>query len=124
MAKKTTSKKFSSTSEYISTLPDASRTLTMEVREIIREVMPGAGEAISYNMPSFTINGKSVIWYAAWKSHLSIYPLTAAMEKNIEGLAAYKGAKNAMQMPIGSTLPVALIRKMVKARLQEVGDKK
>lgn len=118
--KKTASKKFTSFDDYLSSLPAGSKSIARELRSIIKKLVPAAEEGISYNMPGYKLNGKGLIWFAAWKQHIAIYPLTTAMEASIKGLSELKGAKHTLQLPMDQPLPTSLITKMIKFRLKEL----
>ena len=113
MAKPTTVK------EYIATLPATSKKEFNELRKAIKSVIPkGAEEVISYGIPAVKYHG-IVVYFSAWKKHLSVYPANAAMEAAIDGVSDYKVSKGTMQFPLGEKLPVGLIKKIVKFRLQQ-----
>ena len=106
---------------YLAALPPTSRKVTRELGEIVRAAAPGAVDAFSYNMPAIAIDGKKVVWYAGWKSHSSLYPISAttrtALDSQLEGRANDKGT---VRFDQDAPLPAALIRKLVKARLAEL----
>jgi uncharacterized protein YdhG (YjbR/CyaY superfamily) len=61
--------------EYLAGLPDDVRARVQEVRRVVHQVVPGAGETISYAMPTFTLDGQSFVHVAAWRQHIGLYPL-------------------------------------------------
>ena len=115
----TTSIKFKTVDEYLSALPANTKSILKEVRQTIKQAVPQAEEVISYNIPAFKLHG-GLIWYAAWKEHISLYPRTARMETFIKGLAEYEGSKGTIIFPIDRPMPFDLIRKIVKFRVQEM----
>jgi uncharacterized protein YdhG (YjbR/CyaY superfamily) len=112
--------KFKTVDEYFSALPSETKNLLKEVRKTIKKAAPGVEEVISYNIPSF----KGLIWYAAWKEHISLYPTNPAMEASIKGLSAYVASKGTIKFPIDEPVPYGLITKIVKFKLNEKGKKK
>lgn len=121
--KETTTTKYTTVQEYISLLPAKSKAIVKELRKTIQQAAPEAEEVISYNMPSFQYEG-GLVYYAAWRDHISIYPRTAALEKALKKeLAPYAASKGTLKFPLSEPVPFALISKIVKIRLQENIDK-
>jgi uncharacterized protein YdhG (YjbR/CyaY superfamily) len=108
--------------EYIAQFPEDLQAILSQLRAVIRAAAPGAVEKISYEMPGFALNG-NLVWFAAWKKHISFYPRTAAMEAAIEELAAYKGTKGSVHFPLNQPMPYELIARMVKLRVEENFDR-
>jgi uncharacterized protein YdhG (YjbR/CyaY superfamily) len=111
-------KKPRSVDEYISWFPAETQSLLKQMRAAIQEVAPQAEEIISYNMPAYKLNG-IVVWFAGFKNHIGFYPHGSTIEKFNKELAGYKQTKGSVQFPIDETLPIALIKKMVKFRVAE-----
>lgn len=100
--------------KYIHSFPEEIQSKLEELRKIIKEEIPGVEETISYKMPTFKLEGKYVVYFAAWKKHISIYPITSEMEKTIPGLSEYNtSGKGTIQFPNNKPLPLPLIRKIV-----------
>ncbi|MFC0775759.1 iron chaperone [Terrimonas alba] len=116
--------KFKTVQEYIATLPAATKSIVRQLRQTIRQVSPTAEDMISYNMPAFKLDDKGLIWYAAWKEHISLYPRTRLMEAAIKELANYEGAKGTIKFPLTRPMPFDVIRKIVKFRMQEIKQSK
>jgi uncharacterized protein YdhG (YjbR/CyaY superfamily) len=104
--------------EYFCHLPKETRVALEGLRKAIREAAPQAEETISYNIPAFKWNGM-LVWYAAFKNHIGFYPKASAIASFHKELAAYKTSKGAIQLPIGTRIPVGLVKKIVKFRLKE-----
>lgn len=110
--------------EYIASFPIETRPVLEEVREAILQAIPGAEEAISYDMPTFSLNGSYVIYFAGWKKHIALYPITQTMaEKLKDELAGYKGTKNSVHFPLNKPMPVDLIARIVEVKLSETPRK-
>jgi len=109
---------FSSIDEYIATFPDDVRAKLQELRAVIRASAPDAKEKISYQMPTFALNG-NLVHFAAFKRHIGFYPAPRGIEEFKDELSAYKGSKGAVQFPIDQPLPLELIGRIVKFRVSE-----
>lgn len=110
-----------SVDEYVSRIPEPSQSMLLKIRAVVRSTLPAeAAEVISYQMPAFKL-GKIVVWFAAFQSHCSLFPTAAVMAQFTDELAAYKTSKGTVQFPLDKPLPVALIKKIVRARLQSIG---
>jgi len=85
---------------------------------LIRLAAPGAEEKISYQMPTFYLNG-NLVHFAAYAKHIGFYPTPSGIEKFKRELSEYKHAKVSVQFPQGEPLPVDLIEKIVRFRVEE-----
>lgn len=113
-----TFKKFKTVDEYLSSLPKEVKALMQKIRETIKEAAPQAEELISYNMPSFNLEGR-LVYYAAHTKHIGFYPLTSGIKAFKNELSVYKGAKGSVQFPFDKPLPLQLIAKIIKFRVEE-----
>lgn len=116
------SEKFATIDDYISTFPDEIQVILEKVRMTLRNAVPSAGEAISYQMPTITLDGKSLVYFAAWKNHIGLYPIPAADDALEQDVEPYRGAKDAVKFPYGQPIPYDLIERLaarlVKRRLE------
>jgi uncharacterized protein YdhG (YjbR/CyaY superfamily) len=109
---------FQTIDEYIATFPaDVQKTL-QELRAVIKAAAPEATEKISYQMPTFFLNG-NLVHFAAFTKHIGFYPAPRGIEAFQEELSSYKGAKGSVQFPIDQPLPLDLISRIVQFRRLE-----
>jgi uncharacterized protein YdhG (YjbR/CyaY superfamily) len=110
--------------DYIARVPEPARTTLQKVRAAIRSALPpSATETISYKIPAFR-HGEIVIWFAAFANHCSLFPTRRIIEMFKDELKPYTLAKGTIQFPTDKPLPTSLIKKMVKARLDQIAAKK
>jgi uncharacterized protein YdhG (YjbR/CyaY superfamily) len=110
---------FTSMDEYIASFPEEMQRILQEVRTTMKAAAPQLEERISYGIPTFTLNGKYVIYFAGWKNHISIYPIPTADAAFTEKIAPYMSGKGTLKFPLDKPMPLKLISKMVKLRLAE-----
>jgi len=103
---------------YIADFPPPIRKLLEEVRAVVRKAAPQATERISYQMPTFFLEG-NLVHFAAFKNHIGFYPTPTGIEEFAKDLAPYKGAKGSVQFPIDNPLPLDLIRRITEYRVAE-----
>jgi len=107
--------------DYYASLPAPVRRRVRELRGIILSAAPDAEETISYRIPAFKHNGRILVYCAGWKEHTSLYPLTAGMKQACAAdLARFDTSKGTIRFPSERPLPVAVIKRLVKARLREL----
>ena len=116
---------FKTIDEYVSTFPSEVQDALDEVRQTIRKAAPEAEEAISYQIPTLKLNGKYVVYFAGYKKHVSLYPVTSAMIEAFDSeLAPYRSGKATLQFSLNKPLPVELIGKLVRCRVEEMSKAK
>ena len=110
---------------YLAAVPEPARSTLEKVRATIRSVVPPeTTEALSYGMPSFRYKG-GLVAYAAFKDHCSFFPMNASLIDTFKDeLKTYRTSKGTLQFPVDKPLPVALVKKMVKARIADNEKKK
>ena len=104
--------------EYIAGFPPDVQKILAKVRRTIRKAAPDAQEAISYQMPTFTLRG-NLVHFAAHKKHVGLYPAPTGTEKFNKELSAYKAEKSTVRFPLDKPIPVDLISQIVKLRVEE-----
>ncbi|HEY4323666.1 MAG TPA: DUF1801 domain-containing protein [Mucilaginibacter sp.] len=109
--------KFKTVEEYFSTFPASTQNILEAIRKVIKAAAPQAKEVISYNMPAFKLHGV-LVYYATYKEHIGFYPTSTPIEVFKNELSAYKYSKGAIQFPIGEPMPLDLITRIVKFRVQ------
>ncbi len=103
---------------YIAGFPIEIQKLLEEMRQTIRKAAPDAEEKIGYGIPTFTLNG-NLVHYAAFKNHIGFYPAPRGLEAFKEELSGYKGAKGSVQFPFDKPLPLDLVAKITKYRIEQ-----
>lgn len=103
---------------YIETAPKMARVKLVQLRRIIKAAAPQANESISYRMPYYNYNG-ALVWFAAFKNHIGFFIRPPIIQEHKHELKAYETTKATVRFPIDKPLPVALIRKLVKARISK-----
>jgi len=103
--------------DYLAALSEEARTTLEKIRKSIRAAAPKAAEGISYQMPMYKHHGM-LIGFAAFKNHCSIFPGPGAIERHKSELKGYETSRGTIRFPIGKPLPAALVKKLVRLRIQ------
>jgi uncharacterized protein YdhG (YjbR/CyaY superfamily) len=109
--------------EYIARFPHDVQEILEKIRVTIRKAAPDAEETMSYQMPTFTLKGKYLVYFAAYKKHIGLYPAPIGIAEFTEDLAAYESGKGTLKFPFDKPIPFDLITKIVKFRVAENLDK-
>jgi uncharacterized protein YdhG (YjbR/CyaY superfamily) len=104
--------------EYIAGFPDHVQEILEKIRITIRKAAPDAEEAISYQIPTFKLKG-NLVFFAAYKKHIGLYPAPRGNEEFKEELASYEGGKGTVRFPLDKPIPFDLIKRIVKFRVKE-----
>ncbi len=109
-----------SVAQYMAAQPASTRRLLAEVRKAIRAALPEAEEIISYQIPAYRLGGRTILYFAGWANHFSLYPAGAAIAAEFaDELEAYEVSRGTIRFPIEKGVPVKLIRRIVQYRAKE-----
>ena len=116
---------FATVDEYVASLSEEARPVLEEVRRVVHRVVPDVGETISYQMPTFVLDGKPLVHVAAWKKHVGLYPLPPMDGDLAARVEPYRGAKDAMQLRYDRPVPYDLVECVLLALLdrRRAGDR-
>ena len=106
--------------EYLAALDADKRAALEALRATIREAAPDAEESISYGLPVFRLDGKSLIGYGAAAKHCALYPMSSATVVDFaDELKDYSTSKGTIRFSVDKPLPKDLVRRLVTARIKE-----
>ena len=108
--------------EYISNFPEDVQGKLDKLRAVIHEAAPHAEEKISYQMPTYALEG-NLVHFAAYKKHIGFYPTPSGIENFKSELSAYKTSKGTIQFPLDEPIPYELVKEIVTFRVKENLDK-
>ena len=104
---------------YVEALASPAKEHVEAIRKAVREAAPDCTEAISYQIPAFKLNGATLMYAAAWKNHVAVYPVYEGDWDSVPGLAAFKGSKNSAHFPLAEPVPLELIREFVTFKIEQ-----
>jgi uncharacterized protein YdhG (YjbR/CyaY superfamily) len=113
---------FGSVEEYIGSFPADVQAILQQVRRAILDAVPGAGETISYQIPTITLGGRPLLYFAGWKRHISVYPAPAGDEALERRLGPYRSAKSTLKFPLSQPVPYDLIAQVAELSLRQRQD--
>lgn len=108
---------YNSVDDYITSLPDGSRRIVTDIRRIVRSIDPESDDRISYQIPTVTQGGRSVVYYAAWKHHIGMYPIPVLDPELDAAIASYRTSKDTVRFPLAEPMPYDLIERLLTALL-------
>jgi uncharacterized protein YdhG (YjbR/CyaY superfamily) len=116
-------RKLATIDEYLADVNTDQRRTLNKLRAIVRAAAPEAQECISYGIPAFRLNGRPLVFFGAWTNHCSLYPANSAILKHFrDDLKDFEIRKGTIRFLPNSPLPIALVKKLVKARVADVTD--
>jgi uncharacterized protein YdhG (YjbR/CyaY superfamily) len=95
--------------EYISRYPDDVQGVLRRIRAVLHDAVPRSGEKISYQMPTITMDGQALVYFAAWKKHIGMYPIPVRDDDLEREIAPYRAATDTVRFPFSQEIPLALI---------------
>ena len=104
--------------DYIAAFPPDVQKILQQVRTTIRNAAPDAVEALKYGIPTFVL-GENLVHFGGFKTHVGFYPSPSGIEAFKKDLSVYDGAKGSVKFPLDKRMPLALITRIVKFRVQE-----
>jgi len=108
--------------EYIAAFAPEVQSILEAIRLVIKQAAPQAQEAMSYNIPSFRLNG-TLVYFAAFKKHIGFYPPVRGDARLAKAIAPYSGEKGSLKFPLDEPIPYALIKRIVKLRVSQNSSK-
>ncbi len=106
--------------EYIASFPKDTQQTLNELRKLVVATVPNCIESISYGMPAYKLNGKPMIYFAAFKHHIGIYATPITHEAFADELSAYKQGKGSVQFPLNQAFPYELVKKMIIYKMKHL----
>jgi len=110
---------------YFAKLPPKRRAALRAIRKAVHAAAPRATEGFSYQIPCVRLDDRILVWYASFKEHCSLYPITERIRRTFAAeLKGYKTSKGTVRFPIATPVPMTLIRRLVRARMHELHRQK
>ncbi|UAY55224.1 iron chaperone [Arachidicoccus terrestris] len=113
-------KTFSNVDAYIASFPPDIQMLLDDVRSTVKKAAPGITEGISYGIAAYHYKGKPVLYFGGFKKHIGLYATPEAQQEFKEELSDYKQGKGSVKFPFGKPLPLPLITRIVKFKMQQL----
>ncbi|HEY3556046.1 MAG TPA: DUF1801 domain-containing protein [Kribbella sp.] len=107
--------KFETVDEYIASFPPEVREVLEQVRRTLHAAVPDAGEKISYQIPTITLDGTPLVHFSGWKSHIALYPIPPADDQLTQALAPYRSGKGTLKFPLNQPIPYPLITQIAQS---------
>ncbi len=104
--------------DYLSRVPLDQRKALQQLRRTIKSVAPDAEETISYQIPTFKLNGRMLVSYAAFAEHCSFFPGAGPTETHKDELKSFATSKGTVRFTPDKPLSPTLVKKLVKTRIR------
>lgn len=112
--------KTTTVANYIAKTPPVARRALKQLRTAIKAAAPGITERISYSVPTFELDGRYLLYIAAFKEHVSVYPVTSGMlARYSKAIAPYRAGKGTLRFPLDRPIPTDLVARLAKVRVRE-----
>lgn len=121
---RTPKRRLNSMDEYIQTFPDDVQSILEKIRQTIRTTAPEAVETISYQIPTFKLHGRYLVYFAAFKNHIGLYPIPSGTKSFEKELSPYIRGKGTVRFPLNRPVPYDLVKRIVTFRVKENLTKK
>jgi len=108
--------KFATVDDYVASLPEDVQGIVEEIRRRAHRAVPEAVETISYNMPTLKVGDRGVIYFAAWKTHIAVYPVPETDAELEQELAPYRAERSTLRFPLRRPMPYDLIERIFAAQ--------
>jgi uncharacterized protein YdhG (YjbR/CyaY superfamily) len=116
--------KFETIDRYIESFSENVQSVLEKLRATVKAAAPEAVESISYDMPTFKLNGERLVYFSAWKNHIGLYSIPEGNEAFRRELSPYAGEKGSLRFPLDKPIPYDLVKKVVMLRTKEIRQKK
>lgn len=116
-------KKQKAIDEYIKTFPEDIQIILEKIRKVIEDCAPRSEEAMKYGIPTFKLNGRNLVHFAAFNNHIGFFPTPSAIVTFKKELSGYKTSKGTIQFPLNKPVPFDLVKKITVFRTEEVMKK-
>ena len=105
---------------YLAKLPPAKRVFLRKLRKLIVAAAPGAEETVSYGIPAYKLDGRMLVWFAAFARHVSLFPGASVIAAHQAALKSFTTSKGTVQFKLDEDLPAGLVTRLLKAKLAEL----
>lgn len=110
---------------YVEKQPAEARPVLQRVRRLVRRTLPKAEEAIGYGIPAYRVDGRYVVYFAGWKRHWSLYPVTEAVREALgDALDPYEVSKGTVRFPLVEPVPARLAERIVRLLAKAARDRR
>lgn len=116
-------RKINNIDDYIAEFPKDTQTILTQIRETIKSLVPYVEETISYNIPAYKLNRSYLIFFAGYKRHIGMYPVSNNKEFEKDFSSFKTSGKGTIQFPLDKPIPITLIKKIIKYRVSEINKK-
>lgn len=110
--------------KYIEQFPSSTQKILKKIRAIVKKTCKDAEESISYGMPAYKLNGKPVVYFAGWKSHVGIYATPSAHTAFKKELSGFVNAKGSVKFPLDKPIPYEIVERMIEFNIKKIHSNK